>query len=343
MRSFVILLGIMVLMPLLSIAQQGGGTYEQELSQLTADLSKRLDDAHLKTVAAVDFKDLQGKTTNLGRFLSDEVSTNLAMQDKSISMADRANLKRIMEENKLTEEGLVDPQNAKKLGQLAGLDAIMFGTVVPFGNGYRLNIKVITTDTAKIVVASRGSFSKSDTLDSLAGVNNEAASSDTTSDQEASDTPPPPKQKKYDLATAIVEIKSVEYFKKTKKVRVSYSVTYSPPKSGYAANPPQFAYHVSTMTADWHTLPEPEMFGEATDDNGAKYKIVPPLDVLSQPKISSSAPLGLELEFQLVESQATNQMPTKISFWFEFAAGFVVDARDQVRLSVSDYGFDKVH
>jgi hypothetical protein len=338
MRSFVTLFCVLFLTPMLSMAEENGGTYEQELTQLTADLSKRLDEVHLKTVAAVDFKDLQGKTTNLGRFLSDEVSTNLAMQDKNISMADRANLKRIMEENKLTEEGLVNPENAKKLGQLAGLDAIMFGTVVPFGNGYRVNVKVIATDTAKIVVASRGIFSKSDTLDSLAGVT--GVMSDTS--DSTSDTPPTPKQRKFSIGDVLIEIKSVEYFKKGRKVRVLYSVLWTPPPGGYYTHPPAFAYHTNDLTPQGNQVPDAHLIGKATDDNGATYGIITPVDALSQPKLSTTAPLVQELEYQIAEAHASAQIPEKVSFWFEFYVDQISNPNYLFKLSTADYAIDKI-
>jgi TolB-like protein len=220
--------------------------YDQELTQITTDLSKRLEGTSIKTIAAVDFKDLQGKPTNLGKFLSEEISTSMAMQDRNISMADRANLKRIMDEYKLTEDGLVNPENAKKLGQLAGLDAIMFGTVIPFGNGYRVDVKVIATDTGKFAAAARGTFAKSDSLDSLAEVKDGIVSTaNTETPQDADAPPPPPKQKKYNLGGASVEIKSVEYFKSQKKVRVFYSVTLTPAPYSYYYSTSAFAYHTN--------------------------------------------------------------------------------------------------
>jgi curli biogenesis system outer membrane secretion channel CsgG len=56
-------------------------------------------------------------------------------------MVDRANIKSILAEHKLTEEGLVNPANAKKLGEFAGVDAILMGnvTVLDYGVKSRLS------------------------------------------------------------------------------------------------------------------------------------------------------------------------------------------------------------
>lgn len=63
--------------------------------------------------------------------------------------------------------GLVDPDNAKKLGQIAGVDAIITGTITPFDKVSRVSIKVIATDTAKIIGAARGEITKTGAIEKL--------------------------------------------------------------------------------------------------------------------------------------------------------------------------------
>src|SRR5882672_4870197 len=71
-------------------------------------------------------------------------------------------LRAAMTEHKLTATGLVDPENAKKLGMFAGVDALVLGTMVSrVGNTMNVTAKIITVDTAEIVGAVRAEF-KSD-------------------------------------------------------------------------------------------------------------------------------------------------------------------------------------
>ena len=81
------------------------------------------------------------------------------MASAGVSMVDRAHIKSILAEHKLTEEGLVNPENAKKLGEFAGVDAILFGNVTDL-NGIELMVKAISTESAKIVAAGRITFPK---------------------------------------------------------------------------------------------------------------------------------------------------------------------------------------
>jgi TolB-like protein len=141
-------------------------TLNQEMSALADKLSKALVTQGIKNVAAVDFTDLQGQPTELGRFLSERLTGEMASAGR-VSMVDRANIKSILAEHKLTEEGLVNPANAKKLGEFAGVDAILTGNVTALDDGIELMVKAISTDSAKIVAAGRITFKKTSDIQQL--------------------------------------------------------------------------------------------------------------------------------------------------------------------------------
>src|SRR6185369_7561001 len=82
---------------------------------------------------------------------------------------DRANLKRILDENKLTISGLIDPDNAKKLGKISGVDAFVLGSVTVLKNDVQLTAKIIDTDTAEILGAGKARVSKDDEMTQLLG------------------------------------------------------------------------------------------------------------------------------------------------------------------------------
>lgn len=81
----------------------------------------------------------------------------------------------------MTAQGLVDPENAKKLGTFAGVDAIILGTIIPKDKNINLTAKIITTDTAEIVGAARAQFTKTLEVDKLISRATQASKdSDTT-------------------------------------------------------------------------------------------------------------------------------------------------------------------
>jgi TolB-like protein len=115
----------------------------------------------------VDFNDLQGNITELGRFLAEEFSTALVSSGKGFEVVDRTHLKSILAEHKLSTTGLIDPQTARKLGQIVGVEAIVTGTITPFGDSVRISIKVLVTDTAKVITASSDNIPKTKAIEEL--------------------------------------------------------------------------------------------------------------------------------------------------------------------------------
>ncbi len=143
--------------------------YETEINNLSKSMAEKIARSGKKTIAVVDFTDLQGNITELGRFLAEELSSELVSAGKPFEVVDRMHLRTILSEHKLSLTGLVDPKTVKKLGQLSGVDAIVIGTVTPFGESVRLSIKVLATDTAKIIGSSRGNIPKTDAIEELLG------------------------------------------------------------------------------------------------------------------------------------------------------------------------------
>jgi curli biogenesis system outer membrane secretion channel CsgG len=140
---------------------------DTELSNMTERLAVKIKAKDMKRVAVIDFTDLQGGSSDLGKYIAEQMTVDFAMTNRDFSILDRANLKKILAEHKLTSLGLIDPDNAKKLGQFAGVDAIILGTIIPKGQNISLTAKIITTETAEIVGADKAGFKTDDTVKQL--------------------------------------------------------------------------------------------------------------------------------------------------------------------------------
>lgn len=129
--------------------------YEEQIDAIATRLAQRLEAQPGKTIAVVDFTDVRGNKTELGRFLAEELSVALLSTGKGFRMVDRAHLSRIMEESRLGESGVVDPATAKELGRVAGVDLLVTGTLTALGDSVRLTVKVLDTETANILAGER--------------------------------------------------------------------------------------------------------------------------------------------------------------------------------------------
>jgi TolB-like protein len=139
----------------------------QDMKPLSSTLAKSIAASGRKTVAVIDFTDLQGNVTELGRYLAEELSVDLVGDAKGYEVIERNQLKVILQEHRLSATGLIDPQTARKLGQIAGVDALVTGTITAFGDTVRLSAKVLDTQTAKMLGAATSDIPKTKAIEDL--------------------------------------------------------------------------------------------------------------------------------------------------------------------------------
>lgn len=158
---------LLILLMMLSVSVDAG-TYDTEMVKMATTIVASFDQKQqVKTIAVLDFTDLQGTVTELGKFLAEELSSDLVMGQKRFDVVDRANLKRLLDENRLSRSGLVDPEAIKRLGKMAGADALVTGTVTPMGNSLRVSARIINTETARIVGAAQANIDKTPEISEL--------------------------------------------------------------------------------------------------------------------------------------------------------------------------------
>jgi hypothetical protein len=115
--------------------------------------------------AIFTFEERGRETKDLGAQVSDLLFANLAAEP-AIYLVDRADLKKILEEQELNLSGLVNPAESTRVGQLTGAKLIITGSVLQVQDNLYLIAKIIGTETSRVVGASaKGSVR--DELDGL--------------------------------------------------------------------------------------------------------------------------------------------------------------------------------
>jgi TolB-like protein len=141
------------------------------VNSLSSSLAEIASRSGRKTVAVVDFTDLQGCVTELGRYMAEDVSVALVNNAKGFEVIDRTNLKVLMQEHKLASTGIIDPATARQLGQIAGVDALVTGTIAPLGDSVHVSAKVLDTETAKVLGGITADIPKTRTVEELLAKN----------------------------------------------------------------------------------------------------------------------------------------------------------------------------
>jgi TolB-like protein len=149
------------------LSQPAAG-YQNEIDQTARAIVEKVQTSNTITIAVVDFTDLKGNVTELGRFLAEELSSALA-ETGGLRVIDRIHLRSLLQEHKLAASGVIDPATARRLGQIAGVQALVTGTITEFGDSVRLTAKVLDTATAQIHAAVRSDIPKTNAIKELLG------------------------------------------------------------------------------------------------------------------------------------------------------------------------------
>ncbi len=133
--------------------------FEKEVQSWAKDLAPKLCAPACRRVAVVDFNDLQGNVTELGRFLAEELSIALGSVP-GLTVVERARLGQILREQRLESSSLVSPETIQQVGRISGVEALILGSITPFNDTVRVSLKVLDTRTAGMIGAAGGQVPK---------------------------------------------------------------------------------------------------------------------------------------------------------------------------------------
>lgn len=105
-------------------------------------------------VAVLDFQNLTGRSDMiyLEKAIPQIMMTDLALCEK-ITVIERARLQEILNEMQLALSGVIDEASAVKIGELAGANAIMVGSLIVGGSTYRIDARLVDVATGQIILA----------------------------------------------------------------------------------------------------------------------------------------------------------------------------------------------
>jgi curli biogenesis system outer membrane secretion channel CsgG len=134
------------------------------LNALTEQISRFMGEQKKTRIAIIPFTDIQKQTiTVLGSYLSEELTTNLFMTGR-FKIVERSLLKQILDELKLSQTGIVDTNSAKQLGKMAGVDALVAGTIADIGSYIAINCRLIETESGEIFAAAKAKITKDENI-----------------------------------------------------------------------------------------------------------------------------------------------------------------------------------
>ena len=146
---------------------------DQRVTELSQQIATKMSAKQKTTIAVIEFTDLQGRLTDFGRFLAEELITRLYDTEK-FKVIERQQLNKVIAEQKLSLTGVVDPASAKQLGKLLGVDAIASGTYSDLAQSLKVNARLISTATGEIFAVASTEIFKDESVTRLLGAGSSA-------------------------------------------------------------------------------------------------------------------------------------------------------------------------
>ena len=135
--------------------------FNEAMDNLVVQITAEVSGSDRKQLAVVDFTDLDGEVSDLGKFVAEEILNRL-FKAEGIRLVERRLMKKVLDEMKLQKSGALDEKSAKKLGKLLGADAICIGTITELQRSVKINARLIDVEEGRVFAVASAEVDKKD-------------------------------------------------------------------------------------------------------------------------------------------------------------------------------------
>lgn len=118
----------------------------------------------------------ENKNSDVENYVTDAL-TEAVFNTEKIRIIERANLEKILSEQKFQTSGLVNEDEAKAIGNIAGVDYVCYGSIKDNGETLTVSARVVDVETGEISAMSRATIQKDAYLKSHATASSQATAS----------------------------------------------------------------------------------------------------------------------------------------------------------------------
>ncbi len=175
---------------LLATPSFGASNLESGVAEVGKSISESMLQEGKKKIAVIEFSDLNDNVTDLGRFLAEELINELLKnkKDKGYEIVERRQLNKVLKQLKLSSTGLLDPKSMKEVGKILNVDSIVTGSLTDLGNDIKVNARIISVESAKIIDTASTKIPKVGSVARLMGQNRVKVGSGSSSSSSSSAT-----------------------------------------------------------------------------------------------------------------------------------------------------------
>lgn len=127
---------------------------QDDLSTLSKKVARGILTIKNKKVGVLAFPYVDGKTSSGSSIVPERLTTALVGQNK-IQIIERRLISKLLQEKYLSQTGIVDSSEVKKIGSILGVDAVVTGTLIDLENDItEVNARLVRVDNGEILSAA---------------------------------------------------------------------------------------------------------------------------------------------------------------------------------------------
>ncbi len=150
LRSFLIVTASLLLCSPFPI----GLAHGRDIETLSLKIADEMDARDKAVVSVLDFTNLDGDATDLGLYLSDEIANILVNLEDGFDVVDRSVLDEILKDASFADAVSKTPALMRQIGTSTGVEVLVLGSIAPFRDRVRVNIRMLDTAAEKMVWGS---------------------------------------------------------------------------------------------------------------------------------------------------------------------------------------------
>jgi TolB-like protein len=150
----------------IKLQENNSHTLDAKVDELVTQIINTLSDNNKSKIAIIEFSDLEGNITNLGRYVAEELTTKM-YRTNQFEVVERQLMNKLIQEQNLSLQGYIDIDTEVGIGKVLGVDAIVSGSITDLGTNIKINARLISPESGKVFSVASVKIVKDETIRKL--------------------------------------------------------------------------------------------------------------------------------------------------------------------------------
>ena len=138
---------------------EAASSVDESLDEIAGQIVERTRTDGTATIGISTFTHSDGTCSDLSNYVSEFVVDSLFNAGEGkIDIIERSQLSAIFREMELVFDGTIAPDAAKRLGEIEGVDALVTGSLIQFGEQVKVQARMIGTQDGRLFATARSEF-----------------------------------------------------------------------------------------------------------------------------------------------------------------------------------------